>query len=239
MERRLVRVRDLAGSLVFEAGRDEHRIRSAVEALVAQVSDVGDVLDLEDVDPVVEQRPPDQVGKEVAAQVADVGVAVDGRPAGVHPDPAGLERLDGFDPSSEGVAEAQRHQDTCSHGRALFLFVGTSQPAITFRTRARYPSRGLAGPSHRSPGGVDLRGLIPCPEHAPDRGHPRPALYSRRCAVCSSSSWLRRCSPHVEGSRPPVRIAPSGSSPGARRRSIRPPRETPGARRSRPSSSSR
>ena len=48
----------------------------------------------------------------------------------------------------------------------LFLFVGTSQPAITFRTRARYPSRGLAGPSHRSPGGVDLRGLIPCPETA-------------------------------------------------------------------------
>ena len=166
VEGRLVRVGDLSRSLVFEAGGDEHRIGSAVEPLVAQVSDVGDVLDLEDVDAVIKQRPPDQVGKEIAAQVADVGVAVDGRAAGVHPHPAGLERLDGFDPSSEGVAEAQRHQDTCSHGHVLFLFVGTSQPAITFRTRARYPSRGLAGPSHRSPGGVDLRGLIPCPETA-------------------------------------------------------------------------
>src|SRR6185369_1309760 len=115
---------------------------------------------LEDVDPVIEQRPPNQVGEEVAAQVADVGVAVDGRAAGVHPDPAGLERLYGFDPSSEGFAEAQLHQDTCSHGHALFLFVGTSEPAITFRTRARYHIRGLAGPSNRSPGGVDLRGLV-------------------------------------------------------------------------------
>ena len=110
VERRLVGVRDLAGRLVLEAGRDEHRIRPAVESLVAQVSDVGDVLDLEDVDAVVEESPPDQVGKEIAAQVADVGVAVDGRSAGVHPHPAGLERLDGFDPSSKGVAEAQRHR---------------------------------------------------------------------------------------------------------------------------------
>ena len=68
-----------------------------VEALVAQMADVGDVLDVEDVDAVVEQGTPDEVGEQVAAQVPDVGVAIDSRPAGVHPHPAGLERLDRFD----------------------------------------------------------------------------------------------------------------------------------------------
>ena len=109
VEGRFVGVGDLARCLVFEAGGDEHRVRPAVEALVAQVPDVGDVLDLEDVDAVVEQGAPDQVGEEVAAQVADVGVAVDGRAAGVHPDAARLERLDRFDPPAQGVAEVERH----------------------------------------------------------------------------------------------------------------------------------
>ena len=71
---------------MLEPGRDEHPVLAAVEPLVAQVADVGDVLDVEDLDPVVQERPPDQVGQQVAAQVADVGVAVDGRAAGVHPE---------------------------------------------------------------------------------------------------------------------------------------------------------
>ena len=98
-----------AGVLCSRPACDEHRVRAAVEALVAQVADVGDVLDVEDVDAVVEQGPPDEVGQQVAAQVPDVGVAVDGRAAGVHPDAAGLERLDRFDPAGQGVAEAEGH----------------------------------------------------------------------------------------------------------------------------------
>src|SRR4029079_621697 len=78
----LVRVGDLGRRLVLQTGRDEHRVRAAVEALVAQVADVRDVLDVEHVDAVVEQRPADEVGQQVAAEVADVGVAVHGRAAG-------------------------------------------------------------------------------------------------------------------------------------------------------------
>ena len=110
VEGRFVGVRDLARRLVLETGRDEHRIRSAVEPLVAQVSDIGDVLDLEDVDAVVEQGASDEVGQDVAAQVADMGVAVDGRTAGVHPDPARLERLDRFDAPAQGVAQVEGHR---------------------------------------------------------------------------------------------------------------------------------
>ena len=86
-----------AGVLRLEPGLDEHPVLAAVEPLVPQVADVGDVLDVEDLEPVVQERPADEVGEQVTAQVADVGVAVDRRPARVHPDPAGLERLDRFD----------------------------------------------------------------------------------------------------------------------------------------------
>ncbi len=109
MEGRFVGVGDLARRLVFETGRDEHRIRSAVEPLVAQVSDIGDVLDLEDIDAVVEQGAADQVGQEVAAQVADMGVAVDGRAAGVHPDAARFERFDRLDAPAQGIAQVEGH----------------------------------------------------------------------------------------------------------------------------------
>ena len=65
VEGRLVRVRDLGRRLVLEAGLDEHPVLAAVEPLVAQVAHVGDVLDVEDLDPVVQQGPPDQVGEQV------------------------------------------------------------------------------------------------------------------------------------------------------------------------------
>ena len=109
VERGLVGVGDLPGRLVLEAGRDEHPVLAAVEALVAQVADIGDVLDLEDVDAVVQHRPTDQVGEEEGPQVADVRVAVDSRTAGVHPEAPAIARLDRFDGAGEGVAEAERH----------------------------------------------------------------------------------------------------------------------------------
>ena len=91
VERRLVRVRDLAGGAALESRGDEHRVDLAAGVVRAQVPDVGDVLDVQDLDPVVQHRPPDQVGEEERPQVADVGVAVDRRAAGVHPEPPGLD----------------------------------------------------------------------------------------------------------------------------------------------------
>jgi hypothetical protein len=91
------------------------------------MADIGDVLHLEDVDAVVQQRPPDEVGEQVAAQVADVRVAIDGRAAGVHPDPTGLERLDRLDLPAQGVAEAQ-----CHRGAMLSWF---REPSLAGTTR--------------------------------------------------------------------------------------------------------
>ena len=110
VERGLVRVGDLLGRLVLEPGRDEHPVLAAIEALVAEVADVGDVLDLEDVDAVVQDGPSDEVGEEECPEVADVGVAIDGRAAGVHPEAAPVGRFDGFDGAGQGVAEAERHR---------------------------------------------------------------------------------------------------------------------------------
>ena len=85
--------------LVLEARGDEHPVLATVEALVAQVADVGDVLDVEDVEPVVQERAPDEVREQVPAKVADVGQAVDGGAAGVHPHPAPIRRGRGLDGS--------------------------------------------------------------------------------------------------------------------------------------------
>ena len=142
-----VGVGDLGRRLVLESGGDEHRVGATIESLVAQVADVGDVLDVQDVDAVVEQDAADEVGQEVAAQVADVGVAVDGRSAGVHSDPSRLEWLDGLDPAGERIAQADRH--LVVNARRL------SRAPLTFGTATRYLTRGLAVRFHRSPGGVD------------------------------------------------------------------------------------
>ena len=52
-----------------------------------------------------------QVGQQVRAQVADVGVAVHGRAAGVHPDAPRLERLDRLHRAAQGVPDPERHGD--------------------------------------------------------------------------------------------------------------------------------
>ena len=168
MERRLVRGGDLGRRLGLQSGLDQHRVLAAVEALVAQMADVGDVLDVEDVDPVIEQDAPDEVGQQVAAQVAHVGVAIDGRAAGVHPHPPVLERLDRFDLPGERVAEAERHRDSrleawaerpC-YPRDRWLAATDFWDGPNVRREDSLSHQRPRGPAHRSPGGVDLRGLV-------------------------------------------------------------------------------
>jgi hypothetical protein len=73
------------------------------------VADIGDVLDMEDRDPVVQDHPPDEIGEQERPEIADVGVAVDRRPAGVHPEALTVQRLHRLDRPREGVAKAKRH----------------------------------------------------------------------------------------------------------------------------------
>ena len=107
VESRLVGVGDLGRRLGLEARGDQHPVLAAVEPLVAQVPDVRDVLHVEHRDPVVQERPPDEVREEVAAQVADVRPAVDGGAAGVHPDRAVLGQRHGLDAPRQRVAEGR------------------------------------------------------------------------------------------------------------------------------------
>ena len=85
-----VELRDFGGRLaLFERGGD-HLVLAALQHLLAHVSHVGDVLDVDDVQPLRAQRAAYPVRHEIGAQVADVGVPVHRRPAGVHADDARL-----------------------------------------------------------------------------------------------------------------------------------------------------
>ena len=140
VERGLVRGRDLGGGLVLEAGRDEHPVLATVEPLVAQVADVGDVLDVEDLEAVVQQDPADEVREQVAAQVADVRVAVDRGAAGVHPDATGLDRLDRSNGAAEGIAKAQGHRAMLP-GAALGAMVVVAPKGLQAVARILPPMR--------------------------------------------------------------------------------------------------
>ena len=109
VEGSLVGVGDLGGRLVLEPGGDEHPVLASIEALVAEMADIGDVLDVENRDSVVEEDAPDQVREEERPQVPDMRIAVDGRAAGVHPDPLAVGRLDRVDGPGEGVSETKGH----------------------------------------------------------------------------------------------------------------------------------
>ncbi len=130
--------------------------------------DVGDVLDVQDGQPVVAQRPPDEVGQQVRAQVPDVGVAVHGRAAGVHPDGPSIHRLDRLDGAAQGVAQAEGHVVGILP-RGSFETPADGSPRIQRADGPNVPVRIVVIDTeasrcrHRSPGGVVLRGLIPCP----------------------------------------------------------------------------
>ena len=110
MECRLVGVGNLLRGLVLETGRDEHPVLTAIEPLVAHVTDVGDVLHVEHGDPVVQRNAPNEVGQQERPEVADVGVAIHRGAAGVHAEARAVERLDRFDRARQRVAKAEGHR---------------------------------------------------------------------------------------------------------------------------------
>src|SRR5439155_9003701 len=72
---------DLGRRFRLKPSGDEHPVLAPVESLVPQVADIGDVLDVQDIEAVVEQDAPDEVSQQIAAQVADMRIAVHGRSA--------------------------------------------------------------------------------------------------------------------------------------------------------------
>ena len=200
VEPRLVGVGDLGRRLRFEARGDQHPVLAAVEPLVAQVPDVGDVLHVQHRDAVVEQRPPDEVGQQVAAQVADVRPAVDGRPAGVHPDGPVVGTRHRLDAPGERVAQerpliagALVERRSPGHRTAVTRRgpgdAGRRAAKISLRhaitKRARRVPWQRPRRQHRSPGGVARRGLISCPAERGLRGDRGPRYRTRRDCVAA------------------------------------------------------
>jgi len=83
---------DLRGRLALGAGGGDDPVLFLCELALAHVADVGDVLDVVHRVAVGLQKAAQPVRHEIRAQVADVGVAVDGGPAGVKPDVARPKR---------------------------------------------------------------------------------------------------------------------------------------------------
>jgi hypothetical protein len=74
-------------------------------ALDRLVVDVGDVHDVGDVEAAKLQESLEQVLEDISPPVADVGIVVDRRPAGVELDLARLDRDELLDLAAEGVVE--------------------------------------------------------------------------------------------------------------------------------------
>ena len=99
---------DLLHRLAFGKGGQDHLVPARFHQLLPHVADVGDVLDVLNFEAMMRQGAPNPVGHHVGAQVADVGVPVHRRPAGVHTDNARLRRFDFFYPLSEGIVYVQQ-----------------------------------------------------------------------------------------------------------------------------------
>ena len=127
--------------LGLEARGDEHPVLAPVEPLVAQVADVGDVLHVEHRDAVVQQRPADEVGEEVAAQVADVRPAVDGRARRCTSGPRAVRRE---------RTGSTRGQACCGGGRRHGQGPGGGRCRRCYRRCPKSPSRGRNGSPGRS-----------------------------------------------------------------------------------------
>ena len=139
-----------------------------------------------------------------------MGLAVDGRTAGVHPDRA----------PSEGGRRARRVRVRVLRRRSVTAALGWSAvsaplgclnptPVGRSQTSRKFPPNGPnEGPGwvvlhgqrdlavrHRSPGGVVQRGLSCCPRQRAGRPPAEPRLYSAPCAAGSASSPCSQGSP--------------------------------------------
>ena len=85
--------------------------RYAIPGCVADdfVVDIGDVHHVADVIPALPQKTVEQVDCNKRPEVSDVTIVVNRRPARIHADPVGLQRLEFFNLCGECVVEAQSH----------------------------------------------------------------------------------------------------------------------------------
>ena len=108
-----VELRDFGHGFALGQRRQDHLVAAGLHQLLAHMPHVGDVLDVIDLIAVRNQDAADPVGHQVGAEVADVGIAVHRRPAGVHSDAAGGDGPDFLNGFGEGVIDAQHIGASC------------------------------------------------------------------------------------------------------------------------------
>ena len=94
------------GFALGQRGQD-HLVAAGFHQFLAHMPHVGDVLDVIDRVAVNGQDAADPVGHQVGTQVADVGIAVHRRPAGVHRDAARRDGPDFVNGLGEGIVDTQ------------------------------------------------------------------------------------------------------------------------------------
>ena len=128
-----------------ELGQRHPFIEGSPDGLVVHIGEVHHTLHMEA--PVFEV-PLEEILEDVGAEVPDVGVVVNRRPAGVDLDrfPTGIEGGKGLDGTGEGVVELQRH----GHGSSTEAMASAAMPSP--RPRVPNPSLVVALSPTRSTG---------------------------------------------------------------------------------------
>jgi hypothetical protein len=101
--------RDVPGRAAGAPASLFHLVFAAV-GIGGQVADVGDVDDVPHLDAVQLEHAAQRVAEQVGAQVADVGVVVDGRAAGVQAGAAGIQGVERAQAALVGVVQHQAHR---------------------------------------------------------------------------------------------------------------------------------
>ena len=86
--------------------------------IIGEMADIGDVDDVGELQPLPRKRAPQHIGKDIGAHIADVGVVIDRRPAGVDARLAGVDGREHLGLPGERVEQLERR---IGHARAFAL----------------------------------------------------------------------------------------------------------------------
>ena len=103
-------------------------------AIVGQVSDIGDVDDVGEIVALPAQRPPQYVGEDIGAHIADMRIVVDRRPAGIDARLAGMDRNEFLQLAGQRVEQLERR---VGHAKRNGAEAGAGQHAVIARSRRR------------------------------------------------------------------------------------------------------
>jgi hypothetical protein len=73
------------------------------------VVDIGQIHHLDDFEPAILQNAPEQILENIGPEIADVGVVVDRRTAGIEADLAGVDGFQNLQPLAQAIKNLQGH----------------------------------------------------------------------------------------------------------------------------------